>query len=119
MYKRQEWDYTGLAEQLTAIVGTIFAILALMGVVLSLIHICIWRNSWSSRKLCSRCKHRMDLYRVKWFEIKGAPTKPAGFVGRGGATKRSGCPAKGGRSSAEFATTRKEGRIWKRERDTP
>lgn len=28
-----EWDYTGLAEQLTAIVGTIFAILALMGVV--------------------------------------------------------------------------------------
>ena len=28
-----EWDYTGLAEQLTAIVGTIFAILALLGVV--------------------------------------------------------------------------------------
>ena len=28
-----EWDYAGLAEQLTAIVGTIFAILALMGVV--------------------------------------------------------------------------------------
>ena len=28
-----EWDYTGLAEQLTAIVDTIFAILALLGVV--------------------------------------------------------------------------------------
>ena len=28
-----EWDYTGLAEQLTAIAGTIFAILALLGVV--------------------------------------------------------------------------------------
>ena len=28
-----EWDYTGLSEQLTAIVGTIFAILALLGVV--------------------------------------------------------------------------------------
>ena len=28
-----EWDYTGLADQLTAIVGTIFAILALLGVV--------------------------------------------------------------------------------------
>ena len=28
-----EWDYSGLAEQLTAIVGTIFAILALLGVV--------------------------------------------------------------------------------------
>ena len=30
-----EWDYSGLAEQLTAIVGTIFAILALLGVVFS------------------------------------------------------------------------------------
>ena len=28
-----EWDYSGLSEQLTAIVGTIFAILALLGVV--------------------------------------------------------------------------------------
>lgn len=28
-----EWDYSGLADQLTAIVGTIFAILALLGVV--------------------------------------------------------------------------------------
>lgn len=28
-----EWDYSGLAEQLTAIVGTSFAILALLGVV--------------------------------------------------------------------------------------
>ena len=28
-----EWDSAGLAEQLTAIVGTIFAILALLGVV--------------------------------------------------------------------------------------
>ena len=28
-----EWDYTGLDEQLTAIGGTIFAILALLGVV--------------------------------------------------------------------------------------
>ena len=28
-----EWDYAGLAEQLTASVGTIFAILALLGVV--------------------------------------------------------------------------------------
>ena len=28
-----EWDYTGLAEHLTAILGTIFAILPLLGVV--------------------------------------------------------------------------------------
>lgn len=28
-----EWDYSGLADQLTAIAGTIFAILALLGVV--------------------------------------------------------------------------------------
>ena len=28
-----EWDYSGLSEQLTAIVGTVFAILVLLGVV--------------------------------------------------------------------------------------
>ena len=30
------------------------------------------------------------------------------FVGRGGATERSGCPAKDGRSEAQSATTKRE-----------
>ena len=36
----------------------------------------------------------------------GSPTKSDDFVGRGGATEQSGCPPKGGRSEAQFATTK-------------